>query len=125
MCGIDFNAVGNHEFDKRTDELLHMQYGGCGRFTKRQPCRVNKQFPGARFNVVVVDGATLLPATAIKEFGTGTGKVKVGFIGLTLKDMPALVAPPGLPASAFLTKLRRSTCWFRNCAVRASMRSWP
>ena len=27
--GLDFNAVGNHEFDEGVDELLRMQRGGC------------------------------------------------------------------------------------------------
>ncbi|MEN9899779.1 MAG: hypothetical protein RLZZ152_823, partial [Pseudomonadota bacterium] len=27
--GIDFNAVGNHEFDKGTPELVRMRRGGC------------------------------------------------------------------------------------------------
>ena len=27
--GLDFNGVGNHEFDEGVNELLRMQYGGC------------------------------------------------------------------------------------------------
>ena len=29
MIGLDLNAVGNHEFDEGTTELLRMQKGGC------------------------------------------------------------------------------------------------
>jgi 5'-nucleotidase len=29
LIGLDFNAVGNHEFDEGIVELLRMQYGGC------------------------------------------------------------------------------------------------
>ena len=29
LMGLDFNAVGNHEFDEGVDELLRMQQGGC------------------------------------------------------------------------------------------------
>jgi 5'-nucleotidase len=29
LIGLDFNAVGNHEFDEGIDELLRMQKGGC------------------------------------------------------------------------------------------------
>jgi 5'-nucleotidase len=29
ILGLDFNAVGNHEFDEGRDELLRMQNGGC------------------------------------------------------------------------------------------------
>jgi 5'-nucleotidase len=28
-AGLDFNAVGNHEFDEGRDELARMQQGGC------------------------------------------------------------------------------------------------
>ena len=27
--GLDYNGVGNHEFDEGVDELLRMQNGGC------------------------------------------------------------------------------------------------
>ncbi len=29
LMGLDFNGVGNHEFDEGVDELLRMQNGGC------------------------------------------------------------------------------------------------
>src|SRR5688500_8138090 len=29
QIGLDFNAVGNHEFDEGWDELVRMQEGGC------------------------------------------------------------------------------------------------
>jgi 5'-nucleotidase len=29
LIGLDFNAVGNHEFDEGIAELLRMQEGGC------------------------------------------------------------------------------------------------
>ncbi len=35
--GVDFNAVGNHEFDRGPDELLRIQNGGCEQFTARKP----------------------------------------------------------------------------------------
>ena len=35
---LDFNAVGNHEFDRGRIELLRMQNGGCQQNTPRQPC---------------------------------------------------------------------------------------
>ncbi|RZJ50687.1 MAG: bifunctional metallophosphatase/5'-nucleotidase, partial [Acidovorax sp.] len=36
---IDFNAVGNHEFDRGWRELLRLQQGGCEKFTAREPCQ--------------------------------------------------------------------------------------
>jgi 5'-nucleotidase len=103
---IDFNAVGNHEFDKGKDELLRMKNGGCAKHTLREPCLVNKAFPGANFgflaaNTVKADGATLFPATGIKEFGSGDAKVKVGFIGMTLRGTPGIVTPAGVQGLSF------------------------
>ncbi|MGI8611450.1 MAG: bifunctional metallophosphatase/5'-nucleotidase [Sphingomicrobium sp.] len=100
--GLDFNAVGNHEFDKGTAELLRMQNGGCGKFTTRVPCQVDRLFGGARFgflaaNVLRPDGSTLFPATAIKDFGA----VQVGIIGMTLKETATLVTPAGVAGLRF------------------------
>jgi 5'-nucleotidase len=103
---IDFNAVGNHEFDKGKDELLRMKNGGCAKHTLREPCLVNKAFPGANFgflaaNTVKPDGSTLFPATGIKEFGAGAARVKVGFIGMTLQGTPHIVTPAGVEGLSF------------------------
>ncbi|MEN3292828.1 MAG: 5-nucleotidase [Burkholderiales bacterium] len=103
---IDFNAVGNHEFDKGKDELLRMKNGGCAKHTLREPCQVNKAFPGANFgflaaNTVKADGSTLFPATGIKEFGSGAARVKVGFIGMTLQGTPGIVTPAGVQGLTF------------------------
>ena len=35
--GLDYNAVGNHEFDRGRAELLRLQNGGCARNTIRRP----------------------------------------------------------------------------------------
>lgn len=39
---IDFNVVGNHEFDRGTDELRRLQNGGCQQYTSTAPCQINK-----------------------------------------------------------------------------------
>ena len=44
--GLDFSAVGNHEFDRGRQELLRMQAGGCKQYTVRKPCQVER-FTGA------------------------------------------------------------------------------
>jgi 5'-nucleotidase len=106
MIGLDFNAVGNHEFDRGPDELLRMQKGGCAKYTNREPCRVDGRFPGARFgflaaNVRRNNGDTLFPATAIRTVGRGSRSVKIGVIGLTLKDTPTLVVPSSVAGLTF------------------------
>lgn len=105
--GLEFNAVGNHEFDEGREELLRMQNGGCHP-TDPNSCQgdlVGTRFPfeGARFNFLaanVVDtqsGKTLFPAYAVKNF-KGT---RVAFIGMTLKDTPSIVTPAGVAGLEF------------------------
>jgi 5'-nucleotidase len=99
--GLGLNAVGNHEFDKGSAELLRMQNGGCEKHTTRVPCRV-EPFGGATFqflaaNVHRSDGQTILPGSAVRQFGP----VKIGFIGMTLKETATLVTPAGVAGLAF------------------------
>jgi 5'-nucleotidase len=103
--GLDYNAVGNHEFDRGRAELLRLQNGGCARNTIRQPCRLDR-FPGARFrylaaNVRTENGGTLFPPYAIRSFGRGRSQVRIGFIGLTLRNTATLVMPTGIAGLTF------------------------
>ncbi|MBW8754063.1 MAG: bifunctional metallophosphatase/5'-nucleotidase [Sphingomonadales bacterium] len=103
--GLDFNAVGNHEFDAGIEELKRKQTGGCLQHTVRKPCEV-EPFKGAAFpflaaNVITADGHTLFPATALRSFGKGRERVTVGLIGLTLKGTEHLVSPEGLEGVHF------------------------
>lgn len=105
LVGVELNAVGNHEFDKGSAELLRMQKGGCEKNTGRQPCAL-EPFSGAKFrylaaNVATADGGTLFPAYAIRTFGKGRSRVKIGFIGLTTKETPSLVTPTGVAGLTF------------------------
>jgi 5'-nucleotidase len=109
--GLDLSSVGNHEFDKGRDELLRMQHGGC--FPRSadgsrgivgvDTCMTEGRFDGAKFQYLaanVIDkktGATLFPAYRIKT----VGGVKIGFIGLTLKDTPSVVTPAGVAGLRF------------------------
>jgi 5'-nucleotidase len=111
QIGLDVSSVGNHEFDKGRDELLRLQNGGC--FKKNtdatagrvgiDTCMNQGKFKGAKFQYLaanVVDkatGKTLLPAYAIRSLSG----VKVGFIGLTLKDTPSVVTPAGVKGLSF------------------------
>jgi 5'-nucleotidase len=109
--GLEFNAVGNHEFDKGSATLLRLQRGGCkldGDQIDANSCQGAKvgtpvPFEGARFqwlsaNVVVsATGQTLLPAYGVKRFNG----VPVAFIGMTLKDTPAIVVPTGVAGLEF------------------------
>ncbi len=73
ILGLSVASVGNHEFDKGRSELLRMQNGGCEKYTRREPCRLER-FQGAGFqylsaNVMMPDGSTLFPAMAIRQVG--------------------------------------------------------
>ena len=101
LAGLSVAAVGNHEFDRGTGELRRIQKGGCETFTTRKPCAL-EPFKGAGFtylaaNVVRADGSTFFPATAIRQLGP----VKLGFIGMTLKDTGILASPAGVTGLSF------------------------
>ncbi len=103
--GLEFNAVGNHEFDKGVLELKRMQDGGCIQHTRRLPCAV-EPFKGGRFrylaaNVVQPDGSTVFPASGIKRFDTPAGPIRIGFIGMTLKETGNLVSPSAVKGLTF------------------------
>ncbi|KUO49705.1 MAG: bifunctional metallophosphatase/5'-nucleotidase [Sphingomonadales bacterium BRH_c42] len=104
--GLEFSAVGNHEFDRGWRELKRMQDGGCEQLTMRAPCQV-EQFAGASFtmlsaNVAFAEGGeTLFPAAGLKRIEGPEGEVAVGVIGLTLKDTPTLVTPGGVEGLIF------------------------
>lgn len=104
--GLDYNAVGNHEFDRGWRELARMQEGGCEKHGLREPCAVEHDFGGADFsflaaNVIAEGGETLFPGYAIRRFGTGARAVALGVIGLTLKETPTLVTPSGVEGLTF------------------------
>jgi 5'-nucleotidase len=109
--GLEFNAVDNHEFDKGSATLLRLQRGGCkmdGAKIDVNSCQGAKvgtpvPFEGAKFQwlsanvVVTATGQTLLPAYGVKRFQG----VPVAFIGMTLKDTPAIVVPTGVAGLEF------------------------
>ncbi|MEJ0035427.1 MAG: bifunctional metallophosphatase/5'-nucleotidase [Gammaproteobacteria bacterium] len=105
--GLEFNAVGNHEFDEGSTELLRMQRGGCHP-TDASSCQgatvgTPVPFEGAKFKflsanvVVTATGKTLFPAYGVKV----VGGVRMGFIGLTLKETPTIVTPSGVAGLEF------------------------
>jgi 5'-nucleotidase len=115
QIGLDISSVGNHEFDKGRTELLRMQHGGC--FPKSadgtagsvgvDTCMNKGKFAGARYQYLaanVIDqasGKTLFPPYAIRSLGG----VKIGFIGLTLKDTPSVVTPAGVAGLQFTNEV--------------------
>jgi len=101
LMGLAINAVGNHEFDEGSAELLRMQNGGPhpvdGDLDGDPFHGANFQFLGAN---VVYDstGTTLFPPYAVRQYDG----VKVAFIGLTLEGTPNIVARYGVEGLTFL-----------------------
>ncbi len=101
QMGLDFNGVGNHEFDEGVDELLRMQNGGCHPV---DGCQDGDGFAGASFeylaaNVVYKDsGKTIFPPFAIRDFNG----VSVALVGMTLEGTPSIVSPAGISHVDFL-----------------------
>ena len=101
LIGLDFNAVGNHEFDEGWREIIRLQEGGCHPV---DGCQDGDDFAGANFqflaaNVVRQDtGKTILPAYKIRSVGTA----KIAFIGMTLEGTPSIVTPSGIADLNFL-----------------------
>ncbi|HSK89152.1 MAG TPA: hypothetical protein VK880_12380, partial [Anaerolineales bacterium] len=52
LIGLDFNAVGNHEFDEGVYELLRMQKGGCH---PEDGCLDGDGFEGADFRFLAAN----------------------------------------------------------------------
>jgi 5'-nucleotidase len=103
LMGLDFNGVGNHEFDRGVAHLRRLQDGGC----PPNGCKSGFAFAGARFHMLaanVVDAATgkpVFPAYGIKDFG-GT---KVAFIGMTLRTTPTFLSPRAHAGLEFLDEV--------------------
>ena len=111
-AGLDFNAVGNHEFDDGKDELLRMQRGGCHPTDTVNSCRGAEvgtpvPFEGAKFRFLAANvvhknsGRTLFAPYGIKKFDVNGRSVKMAFIGMTLKDTPQIVTPSGVKGLVF------------------------
>lgn len=90
LMGLDYNGVGNHEFDEGPEELVRMQDGGCH---PTDGCFAGDGFEGADFpflaaNVTYKDtGETIFAPYAIHEFPG----VDVAVVGMTLEGTPNIV----------------------------------
>ncbi|WP_374928832.1 bifunctional metallophosphatase/5'-nucleotidase [Kytococcus sedentarius] len=108
-------AVGNHEFDQGTDELLRMDAGGClddgDGEGGRNSCPIpGKTFTGAAFpflaaNVLWKDsGEPMLPSYVIEEYDG----VKVAYVGLGLDETPDIVSAAGIQDVDFVDAASRA-----------------
>jgi 5'-nucleotidase len=137
LAGLQVSAVGNHELDEGWWELRRLQSGGCHPV---DGCFAGASFAGASFSYLTanitldpqradpamvaragVQGTApqpLFPPFAIREFDG----VRVGFIGLTLRDAPSIIIPASVRGLAFADEARsanEAARALRNQGVRA------
>ena len=100
LMDLDFNGVGNHEFDEGVDELLRMQNGGCHPI---DGCVDGDPFTGADFQFLAANvsyksnGETIFPPYAIREYQG----VNVAIVGMTLEGTPNIVTPAAVQSLDF------------------------
>ncbi|MCF6743886.1 bifunctional metallophosphatase/5'-nucleotidase [Blastococcus sp. KM273128] len=116
--GLDFSAVGNHEFDRGVQELLRLSAAGDGSFSDDvEACAgvvaeetgcfadsTGEPFSGAAFGYLaanVVDqrtGDPVLPPYAVVQT---SGGVEIGIVGVVTADTPGMVLPSGIAGFEF------------------------
>ncbi|MEV0052848.1 bifunctional metallophosphatase/5'-nucleotidase [Saccharopolyspora shandongensis] len=97
--GVAAAVVGNHEFDEGYAELERIQSGGCH---PAEGCQFRDSFGGADFpylgaNVAFDDGRPALAPFSVER----VGEVRIGIIGVTLEDLPAMVTPEAIEGLKF------------------------
>lgn len=132
QLGLFASSTGNHEYDEGITELQRMQRGGCH---PTDGCFGGDGFVGAGFtylsaNVTDSAGKLVMPALAVKQLEpgrTGHGRkvlpgLRVGFIGLPLKNTPSIVTASGVAGLTFgdeVTAVNRAAKQLRRHGVRA------
>ena len=115
IMGLDYNGVGNHEFDEGVDELLRVAYGnrsadgytpdradGCH---PNDGCGDGDDYKGAKFDFLAANvayrdtGETIFAPYAIHNF---SGGAKVAIVGMTLEGTDLIVSPGGIASIDFL-----------------------
>ena len=105
--GLRFSAVGNHEFDRGTQELQRLQQGGCSTPVAGKSCQLRGQFGGARFTYLAAnvlradDGRPWLPPYRIEE----VKGLRIAFIGAVLRESAQLVNPSGITSVRFVDEV--------------------
>ena len=118
--GLDYSAVGNHEFDEGAAELLRLQSGGCH---PRTAARTATPFRGARFRYLGANvvrersGRTLLAPYAIRQRRRGADRLHRADARGHAADRQRRRASA---ACSSATRRRRSTRTCAACAATAS-----
>ncbi|SDX15669.1 5'-nucleotidase [Saccharopolyspora shandongensis] len=120
--GVAAAVVGNHEFDEGYTELQRIQSGGCH---PADGCRFRDSFDGADFpylgaNVAFDDGRPALAPFSVES----VGGVRIGIIGVTLEDLPAMVTPEAIKGLEFgdeVEAINRTADLLESAGVKAQV----
>ena len=103
-AGLEFSAVGNHEFDQGYQDLINRVM----KPTTRRPTRTAPRRPtgstsartssttATRRGGPLEDGKPIVMPTAVKDFGDG---IKIGFVGAVTEDLMCWSTRPGWTGS--------------------------
>ncbi|PFH09333.1 5'-nucleotidase [Collimonas sp. PA-H2] len=107
------SAVGNHEFDQGTAELLRDQHGGCNSNRPEKACHFAPNFSGAKFSYLAANviynasGQALLPPYRIEQ----VHGVKIAFIGSVVRETEKMVAADGIASVNFTDEADAINRW--------------
>ncbi|WP_370221433.1 bifunctional UDP-sugar hydrolase/5'-nucleotidase [Cytobacillus sp.] len=94
--GFDIGTIGNHEFDRGSEELLRLLSGSSPSAAKDYS---GSQFPWIASNVISQkSGKPFLPPYKI----VNVSGIPIGFIGVIMKETPALSAPDSMKELIFI-----------------------
>lgn len=102
--GMDYSSVGNHEFDRGTDELLRIDVDSCFTDSTGDTTFDGADFPYLAANVVYNDqgtdpGEPILPPYQLLDVGEGQ---RMALIGVVTQTTPTIVSPTGVETVDFL-----------------------
>ena len=111
LLGLEFNSVGNHEFDRGATSSSGCRPAAARKFTRRKPCAVE---PFARRAVPLPRGQCRaggrhdnLPGDRHQD---SSDRSRIGFIGMTLKGTANLVTPSGVKGLHFRRRSGDGQC---------------
>ena len=120
--GVKASVVGNHEFDEGLAELRRIEHGGCH---PTDGCEFRTSYEGTDFpflgaNVTFESGKRAFQPFSIHE----QGGVKIGVIGVTLRDLPDVVTPAAVAGLEFtdeVAAINRSSRLLQKMGVKAQV----
>lgn len=103
LLGLDFEGVGNHDFDRGLPELQRLAHGGCS----LGDCDAGT-FPGAHFGYLAAnvrtagtldggEGPTVFPPYGVRDLAG----VRLAFVGVTLEATPTVTVPSAVHGLVF------------------------